>query len=967
MNNMIEGNTERNDEVIGRLHGIIRPFVLRRLKKDVETQMPGKFEHIVKCQLSRRQVSLVLYAIDLLKPSEPKPFFSSYHQMTFYEEFLARSSTRHALKKGGNFLGMMGVLMQLRKVCNHPDLFEPRSVVTPFVLPGLSYPMPGCIFGACNEGSVADRLSVNLLRPLWCGSSGLPSLAASLRHDQVESDQLRRLEAPQSGSSVDSDSMAGDEEYPKEFEGLLREIRELASSEKHAKVQFHNDLNSWRCRSPVFPYSSRLLRAVQFRDDPLDRKDPVELKGNTIVLTPLELLKMRKTEKERAEDMDEIIDKFVFCVPKAGAGRPRLDARTTSIQNPTIPTKHLDEMLTEPLEEYYRPFRKAQARLSSFFPDKKLIQFDAGKLQTLAELLHKLKRGGHRALIFTQMSKMLDILEAFLNINGHTYLRLDGSTGIERRQRYMDRFNNDTKIFCFILSTRSGGLGINLTGADTVIFYDSDWNPAMDAQAQDRAHRIGQTREVHIYRLISEHTIEENILIKAKQKRNLDIMVMDQGKFDASQLKSKGDTSKSEDDDARDVYTKGSLRAILGAIDDGPEGDTKEGGVDEVEDKDSTNLSKEQMEMAMASLEDDDDVKALRGAQKEAEEELKEFDENAEIKKDSDAEEEEAEGEERDETEPRPMKKQKSKPDTGTSATAEQETVEDQKKEEETEMEKEFAAWQSTVGLDARAIEASLSPMERYGLHFREEIDPFYSIFAVQEYNRKLEATQNEDTIDIDEIEREKAGEERRAIDDGDLLATGTRPEDLVRQRNLYMRERARLRADKKRRRLTGEDWSSKIDGTSKKSFWYNADSGEAIWDKPALLWELEAEKQAHRQGWSAMPVKPLAHVMTFLLPFPERTHCSAVCSQWRLAANDVKFVRHVYPVEMSALARDESRREHNHFGTISEALSVALPGDTIGKSLSAQHPAVPQSLVITLFSLLVASFRARRRSLLGE
>ena len=141
-----------------------------------------------------------------------------------------------------------------------------------------------------------------------------------------------------------------------------------------------------------------------------------------------------------------------------------------------------------------RPFRQARARLTSFFPDKKLVQFDAGKLQTLSELLHDLKTGGHRVLIFTQMSKMLDILEAFLNLNGHTYLRLDGSTGVDRRQRLMDRFNNDTKIFCFILSTRSGGMGINLTGADTVIFYDSDWNPAMDAQAQDRAHRIGQTR-----------------------------------------------------------------------------------------------------------------------------------------------------------------------------------------------------------------------------------------------------------------------------------------------------------------------------------------------------------------------------------------------------------------------------------------------------------------------------------------
>ncbi len=103
-------------------------------------------------------------------------------------------------------------------------------------------------------------------------------------------------------------------------------------------------------------------------------------------------------------------------------------------------------------------------------------------------------------LIFTQMTRMLDILEAFLNYHGYVYMRLDGSTKVEMRQALMERFNNNPKYFCFILSTRSGGVGINLTGADTVIFYDSDWNPTMDAQAQDRCHRIGQTRDVHIYR-----------------------------------------------------------------------------------------------------------------------------------------------------------------------------------------------------------------------------------------------------------------------------------------------------------------------------------------------------------------------------------------------------------------------------------------------------------------------------------
>ena len=145
------------------------------------------------------------------------------------------------------------------------------------------------------------------------------------------------------------------------------------------------------------------------------------------------------------------------------------------------------------------------------FPEKRLIKYDCDKLQILTDLLRDLISGQHRVLLFTQMTRMLDILENFLNYHGYKYLRLDGSTSIEQRQVLMERFNNDKKIFAFILSTRSGGIGVNLTGADTVVFYDSDWNPTMDAQAQDRCHRIGQTRDVHIYRLISEKTVEENI------------------------------------------------------------------------------------------------------------------------------------------------------------------------------------------------------------------------------------------------------------------------------------------------------------------------------------------------------------------------------------------------------------------------------------------------------------------------
>jgi len=167
-----------------------------------------------------------------------------------------------------------------------------------------------------------------------------------------------------------------------------------------------------------------------------------------------------------------------------------------------------------------------------FFPHKNLIQYDCGKLQRLAQLLKTLYLKGSKVLIFTQMTRMLDVLENFLNLHGYTYVRLDGSVKVEARQKMVDKFNLNKKIFCFISSTRCGGIGINLTGADCVIFYDTDWNPAMDKQAQDRCHRIGQTKTVHIYRLISVNTVEENIFKKSLQKREIGGLIIE-GEFNS--------------------------------------------------------------------------------------------------------------------------------------------------------------------------------------------------------------------------------------------------------------------------------------------------------------------------------------------------------------------------------------------------------------------------------------------------
>ncbi|KAL0793290.1 hypothetical protein Bca101_064667 [Brassica carinata] len=149
--------------------------------------------------------------------------------------------------------------------------------------------------------------------------------------------------------------------------------------------------------------------------------------------------------------------------------------------------------------------------------------------QTLAELLPSMKKSGNRVLIFSQWTSMLDILEWTLDVIGVTYRRLDGSTQVTDRQTIVDTFNNDKSIFACLLSTRAGGQGLNLTGADTVIIHDMDFNPQIDRQAEDRCHRIGQTKPVTIFRLVTKSTVDENIYEIAKRKLVLDAAVLESG------------------------------------------------------------------------------------------------------------------------------------------------------------------------------------------------------------------------------------------------------------------------------------------------------------------------------------------------------------------------------------------------------------------------------------------------------
>jgi len=166
----------------------------------------------------------------------------------------------------------------------------------------------------------------------------------------------------------------------------------------------------------------------------------------------------------------------------------------------------------------------------------------SGKMKVLDQLLMALLERGHKVLIFSQMTRMLDILGDYLTYKKFTFSRLDGTMGFEDRQANIDQFNETDETNLFLLSTRAGGLGINLTAADTVIIFDSDWNPQQDLQAQDRCHRIGQTRPVVVYRLVTAKTIDEKIVERAAAKRKLEKLVIHSKKFKSQDKKGLEDT-----------------------------------------------------------------------------------------------------------------------------------------------------------------------------------------------------------------------------------------------------------------------------------------------------------------------------------------------------------------------------------------------------------------------------------------
>ncbi|XP_048406934.1 lymphoid-specific helicase isoform X2 [Stegostoma tigrinum] len=228
---------------------------------------------------------------------------------------------------------------------------------------------------------------------------------------------------------------------------------------------------------------------------------------------------------------DDDLEKMIAVVQQnAHEQRPVLDVFIPQDKEVHLKLQNVLMLLRKCCNHPYLIEYPLDPKTQEFKVDEELVK-SSGKFLILDRMLPELKRRGHKVLIFSQMTSMLDILMDYCYLRDYKYSRLDGSMSYVMREENINNFNSDPEVFIFLLSTRAGGLGINLTAADTVVIYDSDWNPQADLQAQDRCHRIGQTKPVVVYRLVTANTIDEKIVEKATAKRRLEKMVIHKNKF----------------------------------------------------------------------------------------------------------------------------------------------------------------------------------------------------------------------------------------------------------------------------------------------------------------------------------------------------------------------------------------------------------------------------------------------------
>jgi DNA helicase INO80 len=488
----------------------------------------------------------------------------------------------------------MNLVMQFRKVCNHPELFERKQSRTPFTFQTyysyytgnmavgfgqlkdisfnasnpINYHLPKLVYDDLYSNFTGRDFTnrklfinkyFNIMSSSYIHDSLFPWKATTKNNDIVHHSNLfsfMRL------TNIDEKLLELSMNYDNLYTVIvllhaLKTMNRISSSyEDKVTIQ---EAKRWKTKNML--WVNKGIRNLWNIDEPAhnltmktmeDIRSFLRFRGETvlahlpIVTAPYFTIKCSSSGFVR-QQFQETRPMMMSILAYGNNYTPKYSVLSKSESFPALASSYLDfdydqyrvtrKFGTELLNQGYYKNDDAEDPSHIEIPSFESMIADSAKLAYLHKLLPKLKARGHRVLIFCQMTKMIDILEDYLNRMQYRFFRLDGSCNISDRRDMVEEFQTDDDIFAFVLSTRAGGLGITLTAADTVIFYDNDWNPTMDAQATDRAHRIGQLKNVYVYRLVTKGTIEERIVKRAQQKQTVQATVYSGGAFKADIFK----------------------------------------------------------------------------------------------------------------------------------------------------------------------------------------------------------------------------------------------------------------------------------------------------------------------------------------------------------------------------------------------------------------------------------------------
>ncbi|KIM48080.1 hypothetical protein M413DRAFT_62469 [Hebeloma cylindrosporum] len=524
-----------NEHQLRRLHMILKPFMLRRVKRHVQNELSEKIEIDIYVDLSPRQRAL-------------------------YAGLLANVSVADLLEKAANIgdadsaRSLMNLVMQFRKVCNHPELFERADVVAPLsfcnfgkagplmregdflILPYstrslIEYSVPSLLY---QDGGIMDVLSRHSTSPSQ--SSCLTKLCNIWSTDWIHHSLYD--DASSSFSFLRFLDMQPSEAHLIHISPFIRrqimslEKKEASGPDIHYSMHFSFPSVAVPPQTSVTALLSRAASTTPLPDLQSISKSSWQLsclsRPAMKWYTPAAVapaISMYCNDRTFVESQTLLYDAPLESLALYGLPHGMRDSQDAySVYSKLLPgVPPVGLMGISPDDQM--PLSKMVV------PEGKRLIYDSAKLSRLDSLLQELKMGDHRVLVYFQMTRMMDLMEEYLIYRQYKYLRLDGSSKLEDRRDMVIDWQTRPDIFVFLLSTRAGGLGINLTAADTVIFYDHDWNPSNDAQAMDRAHRLGQTRQVTVYRLITRGTIDERIVQLARVKKDVQDIVVGNKNF----------------------------------------------------------------------------------------------------------------------------------------------------------------------------------------------------------------------------------------------------------------------------------------------------------------------------------------------------------------------------------------------------------------------------------------------------